>query len=204
MRAIAIPSLSTDIDIENIQYINSKIQSKKQIFIQYQNAPLTLQTPWFYSPDGIQPFTSENTVPKFGVRCILADDTSPFSSFVHQLDAKIVKNAEKWYPRNKCVSSANESVTFVPTIRHLRFKVRIPYADDHWKCDAYDLDQQRMEGDLSEIVPGKCNMRFILTCRHIWFYGNTFGVAWYVSQLQYAKRPESSTPPPQQNGYAFR
>ena len=59
------------------------------------------------------------------------------------------------------------------------FKMKVPFYDGVWKCGAYTQDEHttHVEGDLSEIVSGKCRVRVLVKC-HGWL--TAAGMSLYV------------------------
>lgn len=200
----------------------------RSIFVNYDGAPLLVQTPWLHSWDGValppEEFRAGASTAKYSVNCTLQgaqenEAVASFQQFLQQFDSKIIAdvaaNSAEWLKQKSMdpvvcealytrqLKLAKDKDTGEATNKYPpTFKVKMPFYDGVWKCDAYTKDDHaaHVNGELSELIKGKCRIRFIMQCNGVWSAANKFGVSWTAKQIEYELAPV----PAQQKGYGFR
>lgn len=88
------------------------------------------------------------------------------------------------YPKNK--ETDEPDYNRAPTLR-----VKIPYWDDKFTCEIYDMDQTLLfpdseSGDavstLTNLIPKATNIAILIQCGGLWFANGKFGVTWKLFQ----------------------
>lgn len=94
------------------------------------------------------------------------------------------------YPKNK--ETQEPDYTRAPTLR-----VKIPYWENEWKVELYDMEQRQIwpseSGEVSspvELVPKLTRIACVLQCGGIWLANGKFGVTWKLFQAV-VKPPQS-------------
>jgi hypothetical protein len=70
-----------------------------------------------------------------------------------------------------------------------RLVVKLPLWEGVWRCEIYDVDQQRLYPDISNpgvspldlLIKGS-NVAVIIQCGGLWFANGKFGITWKLSQ----------------------
>lgn len=84
------------------------------------------------------------------------------------------------YPKNK--DTGDFDYTRAPTLR-----VKIPYWENEWKIELYDVDQNQIWPSTEvaapmELVPKLSRVAAVIQCGGIWFANGKFGVTWKLFQ----------------------
>ena len=94
------------------------------------------------------------------------------------------------YPKNK--DTQEHDYTRAPTLR-----VKVPYWENEWKVELYDMEQRQIwpseSGDVSspvELIPKLTRIACVLQCGGIWLANGKFGVTWKLFQAV-VKPPQS-------------
>ena len=225
------PMLASEIDPCKLTYSNptagKQASSFRTVYVNYDGGPLIVQTPWLDSWDGIalppEEYRAPGAAPKYAINGVLRGHREnpqcvAFHDFLHRLDEKVIADASStcstaWF-KKKCsreicdalytrqLKQAKDAEKYPPS-----FKIKVPCYDGVWKCDAYEHGKYdaHVEGDLSEIVAGKCRVRVLMKCSGIWLNGTTntkFGVSWTACQIEF-ERTDAPGPQPT-TGYQFR
>ena len=75
-------------------------------------------------------------------------------------------------------------------------KVKVPWKDGKFDCDAYDSKRQLIQDDLSNVLVKGSQVQALIQCVGIWFAGGKYGCSWKVVQMKV-------TPPAGIHGYSF-
>ncbi len=224
-----LPLLADEIDLKHVSYTNpTKPQNShmRTIYVNHQNGGLMVQTPWLYSWDGVTlpPAEFRSDIPKYSVNCSLRgfqenEAVASFHTFLSDLDSKLIAdaaaNSQEWFKKEMSAEVCGALYT-----RQLRastqpdkyppsFKLKVPYYDSAWKCDAYTPNNHEnySEGELNQLIAGRCRIRFIMQCKGIWITAaNKFGVSWAAAQVEYDMEQTDAEPEANQkkSGYQFK
>jgi hypothetical protein len=227
MSSSKLPFLAEEIVLKHVSYVLPTKQQNshmKTIYVNYQNRPLMVQTPWLYSWDGVtlpsEKFRSD--VPKYSVNCSLRgfqenEDVATFHSFLSDLDSKIIAdaaaNSQEWFKKQmsgdvcEALYARQLRASTQPDKYPPSFKLKIPHYDGVWKCDAYTPNTHAScsEGELNELIAGRCRIRFIMQCKGIWITGaSKFGVSWTAAQVEYDMEQTAADAEQKKTGYQFK
>mgnify|MGYP000846960431 CR=1 FL=1 len=188
-----LPYYINEINSNNITY--SKLYNKEtKTIIKYKEEALTIQTPWLYTETGICEYSS-----KYFIKCILNDNkkcNQDFKHFIKNVESSIIEYASTHNILNPFKTTINYDNTIL---------FNIPYYNNHLKCDFYDATSSRHEVEnITELIPQKCNTRFIITCKNIWKNETKFGVTWDVLQVQYKSEDIPSIKHKNAKNYSFK
>jgi len=75
-------------------------------------------------------------------------------------------------------------------------KVKIPWRDGSFQCDAYDSNKKLIEDDLSNVLVKGTQVQALIQCVGMWFAGGKYGCSWKVVQMKV-------TPAAGIHGYSF-
>ena len=75
-------------------------------------------------------------------------------------------------------------------------KVKVPWKDGSFQCDAYDSKKQLITDDLSNVLVKGTQVQALIQCVGMWFAGGKYGCSWKVVQMKL-------TPPAGIHGYSF-
>jgi hypothetical protein len=134
------------------------------------------------------------------------EDTSAFLQSMKEYEARIkadaVKNSKDWFGKPK-MSDAVVDALFTPMLKYPKDKetgepdltrtptlrIKLPYYDDTFKVEIYDLDRKMIfpdpqRPDLSpvELVQKTQNVALVIQSGGIWFANGKFGTTWRLVQ----------------------
>lgn len=201
----------------NVEYSDpKKLQHGGQaIYLNYDGKPLILQTPKMSMPWGMGKFDGD--IPKYSVDLSFkgmdnSESLQSFYSALNQLDEKLVEdgvsNSMQWFKKKKQTKEVCKAL-YAPQIKVSKdkngepdgkypptMKVKVPWRDGSFQCDAYDSKRQLIQDDLSNVLVKGSQVQALIQCVGIWFAGGKYGCSWKVVQMKV-------TPPAGIHGYSF-
>merc|ERR1711934_1151325 len=202
---------------DNVEYSDPKKLSHggQAIYLNYDGKPLILQTPKMSMPWGMGKYDGD--VPKFSLDLSFkgmdnSDSLQTFYKALNGLDEKLVedgaKNSLSWFKKKKQAREVCKALyanqikvskdkngepdgKYPPTM-----KVKIPWRDGSFQCDAYDSNKKLIEDDLSNVLVKGTQVQALIQCVGMWFAGGKYGCSWKVVQMKV-------TPPQGIHGYSF-
>lgn len=131
-------------------------------------------------------------------------DGETFLQKLIQFEAKIkedaVNNAREWFNKPKMSAEVIDAL-WTPMLKYPKSKetgdfdytraptlrVKIPYWENEWKIELYDVDQNQIwpSTEVSapmELVPKLSRVAAVIQCGGIWFANGKFGVTWKLFQ----------------------
>lgn len=201
----------------NVEYSDpKKLQHGGQaIYLNYDGKPLILQTPKMSMPWGMGKFDGD--IPKYSVDLSFkgmdnSESLQSFYSALNQLDEKLVEdgvsNSMQWFKKKKQTKEVCKAL-YAPQIKVSKdkngepdgkypptMKVKVPWKDGKFDCDAYDSKRQLIQDDLSNVLVKGSQVQALIQCVGIWFAGGKYGCSWKVVQMKV-------TPPAGIHGYSF-
>ena len=201
----------------NVEYSDpKKLQHGGQaIYLNYDGKPLILQTPKMSMPWGMGKYDGD--VPKYSLDLSFKgmDNSEALQSFysaLNQLDEKLVEdgvsNSMQWFKKKKQTKEVCKAL-YAPQIKVSKdkngepdgkypptMKVKVPWRDGSFQCDAYDSKRQLIQDDLSNVLVKGSQVQALIQCVGIWFAGGKYGCSWKVVQMKV-------TPPAGIHGYSF-
>ena len=208
---------SEKFSVDHVEYSDPKKLSHggQAIYVNYDGKPLILQTPKMSMPWGMGKYDGD--IPKYSVDLSFKGmDNNPsleaFYTALKSLDEKLVddgvSNSMTWFKKKKqteavCralyapqlkVSKDKEGIAdgkYPPTC-----KLKIPFRDGSFQCDAYNSSKEKINDDLSNVLVKNCQVQALIQCVGIWFAGGKYGVSWKVVQMKVS-------PPAGIHGYSF-
>lgn len=208
---------SENLNVEHIEYSEPKKLSHggQAIYINYDGKPLILQTPKMNMPWAMGKFDGD--IPKYSLDLSFKGmDNNPtlenFYKAFSMLDEKLVNdgvsNSMSWFKKKnqskdvcKALYATQIKVSkdkngepdgkYPPTM-----KVKVPWKDGTFQCDAYDYNKKLIEEDLSNVLVKGTQVQALIQCVGMWFAGGKYGCSWKVVQMKV-------TPPAGIHGYSF-
>lgn len=201
----------------NVEYSDpKKLQHGGQaIYLNYDGKPLILQTPKMSMPWGMGKYDGD--VPKYSLDLSFkgmdnSESLQSFYSALNQLDEKLVEdgvsNSMQWFKKKKQTKEVCKAL-YAPQIKVSKdkngepdgkypptMKVKVPWKDGKFDCDAYDSKRQLIQDDLSNVLVKGSQVQALIQCVGIWFAGGKYGCSWKVVQMKV-------TPPAGIHGYSF-
>ena len=201
----------------NVEYSDpKKLQHGGQaIYLNYDGKPLILQTPKMSMPWGMGKYDGD--VPKYSLDLSFkgmdnSESLQSFYSALNKLDEKLVEdgvsNSMQWFKKKKQTKEVCKAL-YAPQIKVSKdkngepdgkypptMKVKVPWRDGSFQCDAYDSKRQLMQDDLSNVLVKGSQVQALIQCVGIWFAGGKYGCSWKVVQMKV-------TPPAGIHGYSF-
>ena len=201
----------------NVEYSDPKKLSHggQAIYLNYDGKPLILQTPKMSMPWGMGKYDGD--VPKFSLDLSFkgmdnSDSLQTFYKALNELDEKLVedgaKNSLSWFKKKKQTREVCKAL-YAPQIKVSKdksgepdgkypptMKVKVPWRDGSFQCDAYDSKKQLIQDDLSNVLVKGTQVQALIQCVGIWFAGGKYGCSWKVVQMKV-------TPPAGIHGYSF-
>ena len=208
---------SEKFDVSKLEYQEPKKLSHggQAIYVNYEGKPLILQTPKMSMPWGMGKF--EGDIPKFSLDLSFKGmDSNPslesFYNAVNSLDEKLlddgVTNSMTWFKKKKQTKEVCKAL-YAPQIKVSKdkngdpdgkypptMKVKVPWRDGSFQCDAYDSNKKMIEDDLSNVLVKGTQVQALIQCIGMWFAGGKYGCSWKVVQMKL-------TPPAGIHGYSF-
>lgn len=134
------------------------------------------------------------------------DDTDLFLKNMKELEDKIKADAltysKEWFGK-KHPNAEVINALWTPMLKYSKDKasgdydmtkpprlvIKLPLWEGVWRCEIYDVDQQRLYPDVSNptvspldlLVKGS-NVAVIIQCGGLWFANGKFGITWKLSQ----------------------
>ena len=132
-------------------------------------------------------------------------DSRAFLDNMKQLEEKIksdaVLNSKEWFGKTKMSSDAVDAL-FTPILRYPKdqqtgdfdltrsptLRVKLPFWEDEWKFELYDLDRNAIFPDPTgnktplDIISKGSNIATVLQCGGVWFANGKFGMTWKLFQ----------------------
>lgn len=197
--------LSKDFDVSKVNYSDVKMLDNggKVIYVSYNNAPLTIQTPEMPAPFGMQKWTNDNR-DKYTLDLSFKDlDKRPalqtFYKVLESLDSKLVedgfKNQQTWFKGRKYPTKEVVEALYTPLIKFAKdkdtgevtdkypptFKMNVPWKEGKFLCEVYD--DKRNPADLSVMETKGSKVRAIIQFTGLWMAGGKFGSTWRIMQM---------------------
>lgn len=185
------------------------------IYVSYDGKPFIIQTPKMGMPWGMGKFDGD--VPKYSLDLSFKgmDGNGSMESFyktLETIDEKLlsdgVTNSMAWFKKKKQTKEVCKAL-YAPQIKLSKdengepngkypptFKVKVPWRDGAFQCDAYDTSRNLIQEDLSNVLVKGCQVQALIQCVGIWFAGGKYGCSWKVVQMKV-------TPPVGIRGYSF-
>ena len=193
------------LNLEDIKYLSVQDIHDKYIKIRYnlneQIIPLTLQTQYFYIPNGI----CINKYNKLSFLDILIDsnnmDSILFKNKLNELDTKIINdsflNKNVWFNNidNYNIDDItklyrkqiNYNIINNDNSNNFEFlRVYLPDNGNIWDFKIYDENKNIIDNlNINNTYLQDTYCRFIIICDGVWIDSdNTFGLSWRVAQIQ--------------------
>ena len=216
---------ASDFSVNKVQYSDVKASSNgtgaKNMYLNYENGQrIILHTPKMHLPFGVSKFQEPGKPPKYSLDLSFGKmDEDPkvkaFYDVIHSIDEKIIadtkKNSLTWL-RKKTVSEDVARTLYTPAVKRSKdketgevndkypptFKAKIPFWEDVFKCDVFDHDKTKLEGDFTGHLTKGMSVMAIVRCSGVWFSGGKYGCTWTLHQLKIVSKPQGLV------GYAFR
>tara|TARA_B100000424_G_scaffold84332_1_gene63068 strand:- start:4531 stop:5427 length:897 start_codon:yes stop_codon:yes gene_type:complete len=122
-------------------------------------------------------------------------------NFENMIKSDAQKNAKEWFGKSKMTADAIDAL-WTPMLKYPKdqntgepdtsrsptLKVKIPYINDEWKVEIYDLNQEPVfpssESSLSpkDLISKGSHISVLILCGGIWFANGKFGVTWKMVQ----------------------
>jgi len=124
-------------------------------------------------------------------------------AFEERVMADAVTNAKKWFGNAKMTPEVL-SALFYPVLKYPKdkvtqeinydrnptFKVKLPYWEEKFALELYDMDNQLIHGrdsdhvnfDMIDAMPPKSHVSCLMECGGVWFAGGRCGVTWKFIQ----------------------
>ena len=199
--------------VDNLTYKPPKLNKRggKNIYLQYEGHNLFLQFPKMKTW-GVNERIDEDTGRvsyDFNLQFVSKDGKEgAFFDAVKALENKVLddasKNSKLWFGKTKMSREVAENLMYpllkfpknketgeLDFSRHPTVKVKLPYWDNKFNLELYDMDKQLLfapdsenERTPLELVPTGSQIKGILECAGIWFVGGRFGVSWRFVQGQ--------------------
>lgn len=210
-----------EIDISNIEYSDVKSYGDHAniVYLQYEEGPIILQTPFMKMPYGMNNYKQDNGKSKYSLQLSFgnneSDKMNEFKSLLEKIDEKVindgVKNSTKWLKR-KIKSADAAQALFTGSIKVSTengeptdkypptFKVNVQVYNDQAKFNSYNTNKEVINSNdlLANENPLKGqNARAIVKLGGIWLAGGKFGIIWNLEQLNYDESMNKI------KGYAF-
>jgi hypothetical protein len=140
-----------------------------------------------------------------------SDESTSEGAFFHALEdfqekvlMDAVTNSKEWFGKSKMSREVAEALMY-PVLKYPKdkqtgepdktrlptMKLKIPYWEDVFKVELYDMDRQALylpKGDWdktpTDLVPSRSHVKGLLECTGLWFAGGKFGVSWKLVQAQ--------------------
>ena len=208
---------SENFSVDHVEYSDPKKLSHggQAIYVNYEGKPLILQTPKMSMPWGMGKYDGD--IPKYSLDLSFKGmDNNPalesFYNALHSLDEKLVddgvSNSMSWFKKKKQSKDVCKALyanqikvskdkngepdgKYPPTM-----KVKVPWKDGSFQCDAYDANKKLIEDDLSNVLVKGTQVQALIQCVGMWFAGGKYGCSWKVVQMKV-------TPPAGIHGYSF-
>ena len=180
---------------------------------------ILLETPIMEAPFGIRKYdeTDKKNRNKYYLDLSFKGmDNNPsleaFYTALKQMDDKLVddgvSNSMTWFKKKKQSKDVCKALyanqikvskdkngepdgKYPPTM-----KVKVPWRDGSFQCDAYDANKKLIEDDLSNVLVKGTQVQALIQCVGMWFAGGKYGCSWKVVQMKV-------TPPAGIHGYSF-
>lgn len=197
--------LAKDFDVSKVNYSDVRMLDNggKVIYVSYNKAPLTVQTPEMSAPFGMQKWTNDNR-DKYTLDLSFKDlDKRPalqsFYKVLESLDSKLVedgfKNQQTWFKGRKYPTKEVVEALYTPLIKHAKdkdtgeitdkypptFKMNVPWKEGKFMCEVYD--DKRNPVDLSSLETKGSRIRAIIQFTGLWMAGGKFGSTWRIMQM---------------------
>lgn len=203
-------NLAKNIDVNKLTFSEMKKNDYGggSLYVNYENRPLVIQTPYMSTPFGVSVFEPNDGGPsKYSLDLSFRDEETNKSvgsllTMLNAFDEKLIqeglKNSLQWF-KTKHTSvevikalyssqvrySINRETGEVNTQYKPTFKVKVPYHKDKCNVEVYNEEKERVEFEhLDEVVGKGSKVRAILSCTGVWFAGGKFGVSWRILHLQ--------------------
>lgn len=194
----------------------------KSVFVNYNEKPLTLQTPRMFLPYGLNEYdvkdSSGNATGKkeYSLRLSFKgwedENTSnaiflnAMKSFNDVLVESGVQNSVKWFKKKhtrEVVEALNSNVVQYSKDRETgevtnawppTMKAKLYQRNDQFTCESYN--KNREEVDFKGSVVKGAWVQGLMSCSGVWFAGGKFGVTWVMRQM-------IVEPPARLSGFSF-
>ena len=207
-----------ELNVKNISYSEPKSLQNggKAVYVNYDGKPLILQTPKMRCPFGMSVY-EDGEYPKYSLPLSFSgmdgnESLNKFHEVLENFDKKLlkdgVKNSMLWFKKKKQSLEVCKAL-YSPQIKQSldengepngkypdTIKVKLPWRDDKFLCDAYDSNRELIEGDLKKVLVKGSQVQALIQCVGLWFAGGKYGCSWKVVQMKI-------TPAAGVSGYSF-
>tara|TARA_Y100000389_G_scaffold103140_1_gene100043 strand:- start:9777 stop:10481 length:705 start_codon:yes stop_codon:yes gene_type:complete len=192
----------------------------KQVYVNYKNNQIRMQTPKMRLPYGMGKYEENGKPTKYSLDFSFSgiEDNEKISDFhkaVKEIDEKIIAETTKkyslqWFKKKKMSEEVARTV-FTPSIKRSKdketgefddkypptFKAKMPVYENNFACSVFDHKKGKIENDSIEnsIKKGQ-SASAIIKCAGVWFSGGKYGVSWKVDQLKLSEHSNTT-------GYMF-
>ena len=207
-----------ELNTKNITYSEPKsLQTgAKAVYVNYEGKPLIVQTPKMRCPFGMNVY-EDGDYPKYSLPLSFSgmdnsDKLTTFHQVLEDFDKKLlkdgVKNSMLWFKKKKQSLEVCKAL-YSPQIKQSldengepngkypdTIKVKLPWREDKFLCDAYDSNKVLITSDLKKILTKGSHVQALIQCVGLWFAGGKYGCSWKVIQMKV-------TPAAGVSGYSF-
>ena len=204
------PIKISDFDPSKLSYTEPrKLAIGKLSFINYNGAPLCIQTPELLSTFGASSFSGEGKLSmalsyREGEK---TDAIDKFFGFYEKLDQAVFDQsliAKDWFNlKGKKMSEDVAEAWQVKSIKQGADKkyppfinVKFQYKDDKVSCPIFDKDRNQIEDEVVQGSFRNAKVRAILQCNGVWIGDKKFSTSWTIKQLKVTLQERLS-------GYSF-
>jgi hypothetical protein len=207
------PMFASDFDLSRISYgeVRALGNAAKAVYVNFNNGPVMLQTPWLVTPFGVReppPEYRDANRRKFSIDVNLTsgaggkDEIRQFTEKMIEFDNKLiddaVANSADWLRKKKMtrevcdalftrgVRIAKDRDTQEPTDKYPpNFKIKVPYYEDAFACDLFNSNHELVSTPIDEVISGRTDVRMLIKCVGLWFAGGKFGCSWKAEAIEY-------------------
>lgn len=198
-------------EISKVQFSEPKNLSNggKAIYLNYlddnKKKILVLQTPKMTCPYGLSCY-DQGDYPKYSLEMSFGgmDDENSIGALYRvfeSLDKKLIdsgiENSQAWFKKKKMskevisalyasqIKVSKDKETGEPNDKYPpTLKVKVPFKDEQFICDAYDQNKVKITNNFKEILGKGSKTQSLIQCVGLWFAGGKYGCSWKILQLK--------------------
>ena len=218
--------LIKDLDVSKVKFTNSKVMGSgaKLFFLEYNGAPLVIQSPWMSVPFDPQVF-EEGPNAKWSVKTNLNLSNPQCKEFFEKMtlfDNRLKelgkKNAQEWFKKKNVSDDVIESMYSQSVREHMdqetgepsgryppSFSFKVKKRDGKIMCSCFDENKDEINFNnpeaenhmmVDKVIKKNSTMIGLFKCDFVWHSPGKFGCSWSAQQLK-VKTPKGF------DGYAF-
>ena len=220
------PVLMKELDASKVKFTNSKVMGSgaKLFFLEYDGAPLVIQSPEMSVPFDPQMF-EEGPNSKFSVKTSLNLSNPQCKEFFEKMtlfDARLKElgkdNSQEWFKKKNVSDDVIDSMYSQTVREHMdqetgepsgryppTFSFKVKKRDDKIMCRCFDENKDEInfndpDGEnrmaVTDVLKKNSTIKGLFKCDFVWHSPGKFGVTWSAQQLK-VKIPKGF------DGYAF-